>query len=582
MCLNPKYIINRSKYIDPFHGDKLYFQVPCGDCPECDDQKINAYIARTDAEMRETNTAHGLCYVDCLTYDDFFLPILTKDNRIVRNNGEKAVDHIYSKGIPVFNLSDLRKMFYLLRSSLCRAGYYDEVKVPQYDLDGNITYKKKKLVRIKHFVSFEYGGQFHRPHCHIEFFIKHAISPEVFESFLRKAWRYGMLDKFKKVPDNNSSLGYRVVPKTPQDKVISAIAGCAYVAKYAVKDDDYIDFVCDHILGKSDDNMTTKEKKKAVKEFIDPVVFANLFPRPLVSNGFGISLANKYLEKDGKIEYNRDYISMFDTGTIQVKNRYGDVTNICMIPQYIQRKLWYERVKAPDFSDTWQLNEDGLKYKAHRLNKTIDLVVQRYQNILQNIGNYYDHPNDERNLQYRNKIFDLLNGRSLSDFVVYKMVYKNSMYRDMLSFTGDIYYDSLKLKRKFTDFNYDFSKTFNFFDEDILSLKHKLVNLGVKFGSRLFRKLKTRYDLLPYIQNLALNDLSVDEWRDFDKLDNFFMKLEKYRCKERLAFRRLQYEDRKKQKLLDPIYLQHENNNQHHRQSILSQINYIRYYDKEV
>ena len=39
-------------------GDKLYNVVPCGYCAECQDERVNSYIARSDAEMKETNEKH--------------------------------------------------------------------------------------------------------------------------------------------------------------------------------------------------------------------------------------------------------------------------------------------------------------------------------------------------------------------------------------------------------------------------------------------------------------------------------------------------------------------------------------------
>lgn len=587
MCLQPKSIINRSKYLN-LHGDKLYNVIPCNECIECQDERINAYLARADAEMKLTNEKNGLCYVDTFTYNDTYLPLLTRGMNVIRNDGEKAnTEHIYRKGIPIFCRDDVRDTFVRLRMALERAGYYDLVPCERIKKDGTIESYTKKVVRIKHFCTTEYGGQWHRPHYHVLFFIQHPISHQEFEKMLQDAWQYGNLDYYKKVKCDDGSV--KVIRKTSYDKVVNGPAALHYVAKYVVKDDDYFDYLCDSFYdGESTKKpLTLREKCKYLQELLPENIFKGIHPRPFVSNYFGISLANKYTYDPNRgYVYSDMYQFMYDNGIIEVKNKAGVITNICKIPQYIQRKLWYEPIKDFDGSIHWQLSEDGLTHKLDRVAKSVELLTDRYINIFQNIGNFYENPCDELNLTRQNELLSLLNGRSFEDFVIYKLFYKGSLYLCAKDLDRDIYVKSAKGTRKFTDSEFDLLSGFDLFG-DFHTLIHKLFKvtnndsfLPNNYPGEI--KCSSEYVKRRYLIQLLERYYSIDQnsdiaFEDFDKLDKLLDTYQHFRNKILKDYRDKCYQEKKKEKLLDPIYKQHEINNLRHRQSILQQIKDIRY-----
>lgn len=554
----------------------MFYTVPCGKCVECEQEKIDSYLIRAYAETRYTQSRSGLAYVDCLTYHDGDLPIWN-GKKVVRNNWQPYNEDKVYNGIACFNKKDVRNFFIKLRASLERAGYYKTISVPQYEIDGSVTYIEKHYVPIKHFLTSEYGGQFHRPHHHILLFVDLDISPEVLESFVEKCWSHGMIDKTKK--DGS--------PKQAKDKVINGNGAIAYVAKYVIKDDSFYTWLKAHVLDCIRTNMYEDQETKLdslLDDYLGKEVINAIEPFTFTSNGFGISLADKYsYDNQGNIiEHNRDYKFMYDTGMIQMfkpaeskpgenlKSANEDLDRLIKIPQYIKRKLWYEPIKDFDGSYHWQLNTEGLRQKEDHLNQSIDFLAERYQNIYDNLGNYMPDSTTSELRSKQNKILDLLNGRSFTDFAVYINCYKGRLFENFE--LQDIYDLHTRNAQYSTDQNFDYKNSISLSEEDF-SLK--------KVFRRFYSKQKKCYspDYKGFLQllqeNYLVNQDSSYFFDDFDKLYNLFDELQHNRNKDLTIQKEFNKAQKEKAKLLDPRYAAHERANEAHRKALEKIINRI-------
>lgn len=591
MCLTPLRILNRSKYVDFKHGSNMYYNVPCGCCEECLQDRQNAFLARAYAEWQFTNEHKGLAFVDCLTYNDDYLP-MWRDGLFYRNNGQKFdQEHCYD-GLPVFSSKDICNFFKRLRMLLDRAGFYLPQTIEVYK-DGQLIQKEKHIVPLKHLCTMEYGGQWHRPHYHILFFFLLPISPEKFDELVRRAWHpFGMTDSYKK----DGSL------KLPKDKVINANGAIAYVSKYCIKQDDFynwfVKFCCARELCRkglielgtidsySDiplpDFKTKREVYAYAREILGDKLFRAVTPKVYLSNNFGASLIHKYDIQDGEMKLNRDYIYTFETGLVNIyakKDGKLSISNTIKLPQYNKRKLFYKSIKDFDSTNHWELNDDGMDFTLSRVNKRIELLATRYQRIYDNLPNYifrFDDLNKSVEAT-RNKILGLLNGRGLSDFATYIAIYKGRLF-DNFDFP-DLYDLSVKDKRIYSDNDvyqsHRISLSFEDFNSEVLDKFNK--NTDKKFA--LFSQNTTFVEKYYLFLNHLEKKFLVDEkshylFHDFDKLYQLFLHLENDRNKIKQHEYQVAREAQEKAKLLDPRYRQHEFNNQAHRDSLKSHFLY--------
>lgn len=175
MCLSPRYIINRSSHFDA--SQPLKIAVPCGRCDECASQAKNDWFVR--CWMEHLHGGNVISFFYTLTFNNEHLP--------------KFGD------IPVFS----KRVCQLF---LKRLRYY-----------------LGKGVRMKYFLTSEFGEKYGRPHHHVCFFLDTFINPFVFYKMVQKAWSYG----FVKYGDNAG--------------VIYGYKGIQYVCKYVTKDFMYTD-----------------------------------------------------------------------------------------------------------------------------------------------------------------------------------------------------------------------------------------------------------------------------------------------------------------------------------------------------
>lgn len=555
MCLKPITIKNKSRYIDYKNGDYLFYTVPCGKCVECEDNRIKSYLLRAYAEVEYTKSIGGLAYVECLTYHDGSLPIW-RDGRIQRNNWKEYDENKVYDGIAVFNHKDVRDFFCRLRTRLEREGYYLTEFIDKLNEDGSYSKVEKHIVPIKHFLTEEYGGQYHRPHMHVIFTLGMSCEPEVFEKFVDEEWSHGMIDRYK----DNGEL------KTAKDKVINGNGAIAYVAKYVIKDDDFYSWLRKLVIDKI---RTGEYEDKGVHydtlidEYVEKELLDRIKPKHFTSNGFGISLASKYtVNQEGTIEHSRDYNFMFENGVIEVKKPNGELDNIVPIPMYIKRKLWYDDIKDFDGSHHWQLNDEGVRYKVNRLTKSIDMLAERYQDIYNNIGNYYSNPSEEYNTFKRNEILNLLDGRSFQDFALYLTCFKGRMFENFDIDSMDIYDLSVRNSQRFTSLDFSFRDSI-----DLDFVNWSLHDSLMKFPDFKDYTVDLTYrNFIAFLRSkFMVKQSSHYIFNDFDNLYDYFESLTSFRNKEKLLIQEENKKAKAKAKLLSPQYRQHEANNRAHR-----------------
>lgn len=362
MCLNKLYIRNNKLDFNP-SLDRFFNYVPCGSCSECIAQQQQGYVLRMINEYENTK---GSTFYYTLTYDNENLPKFDD------------VSCFSKRHITTF-LKRLRK---------------------------NIP------VKLKYFISSEYGAKTKRPHYHAIFYLDDTILSADFKRKVQKAWYYGIA-----YTGLNNGLVVDVRP-------------FSYVAKYCVKDSDCFDYL-DLVL---DDDI--------IQDYVCNENDLSLFPFHVQSNGLGKNLC----ESISDFDLIRGYI---------VKNDINSLTQKYSLPLYVYRKCLYDTYKNKNGNISYVLNSRGLKliksrllYRANKLFEQIDSVYNDIYNSvitdddienydLQNLKQFLPSPSDLR-----------LKSNFIKDYVHWECLYCNnnqvpfkfSSFNDDL----DIYVDFLK------------------------------------------------------------------------------------------------------------------------------------------
>lgn len=433
MCLSPIKIKNRRKNIEgnmPFECE-----VPCGHCAECLQEKRNEYYFRCYYEAQSTFDSGGYVYFDTLTYRDEQLPHMSEFTEIPDGFEDSSC----------FDVRDYRLFFVRLRRELSRLGY---------DVAHN----------LKYFLTSEYGteeGKTHRPHYHVLFFIKKGfVDALTLSRLVNMCWVYGRTD----------GLGWKsqyyvlkhVFGPAYNNDCLHMQAVCNYVSKYVTKESHFEEIVEDRIndlfvqrhmrsldvsnvqrwsvmfkqlrahyldAGISLDKVRCRVNRDLINEvFKDDVTGTvrekyvelkkNMAQFHRQSNGFG----------EDFLKYN-DYDEVFDTGMLRMCDRENIVVHI-PIPTYYQRKLFYQLNKDFNGRATWELNQEGVKFKFHHTLKAVDLMADKFRDWQKNMemhNYYYDGVDEDKDEWYDSKIkrFNELNGdRDLKDFAEYLLFYK--------------------------------------------------------------------------------------------------------------------------------------------------------------
>lgn len=254
--------------------------------------------------------------------------------------------------------------------------------------------RKKFRTDFKYFITSEYGGLKHRPHYHLLIF---NYDPRLtcfrLWYFIHKSWIYGFTDVCSKAPK----------------RVLNNRAALSYVAKYIVKDQEY-----QTVIDKRIEKLASSGLANSILKHID-----DYKPFHLQSNGLGADVLSHVSIQQ-----------IFERGALTLPDKLHITKDYC-IPQYILRKLFYYTIKREEIDKdgnkvprySWHLTELGIQYKKAQLERVIDKKVQSYQTICKNLPQFHCNNYDVDSV--RALINNYLDGRSLRDFCIYILVYRN-------------------------------------------------------------------------------------------------------------------------------------------------------------
>ena len=398
MCYSPLHLPNNTRKFD-VSRDKLMLNVPCGNCGECRQKKQDDVSARLYYEYLDTEKTvvpgfhytspdgcvdiheHGYVYLQTFTYNEEMCPWL--------------------HGIKCFRPDDYRRFMVNLRHDLEQRGFI----------------VKGDKMPIKVYWVSEYGGETYRPHYHALFFIRGAISPELFEEMCRHNWSIVGRRKCKDGKYERRSLGwtdienpYSNVHTHPSQLVIDGhMAVMNYVSQYIGKDIEF-ETVLYHQKNSHFDDLPISDDD-----------YKMLHPFTRQSNGIG--------------ECIKDVLTIDELmdGRMTIPDS-TEGTKIIALPMYIDRKVFYQY----DPTDKcFRLTDDGYAMKQHRLEHNRGYVKKQLEWLQSNISQLWsdrsahmiswftkDHKEYSDPATAMMKVSDVLYNR-LEDFVSYILYYKD-------------------------------------------------------------------------------------------------------------------------------------------------------------
>lgn len=387
MCLyNYRLYKTNSKFISPYHQQKLLTSFKCGKCPECLEQTRREWYARTLYEHMDTVNSGGYTLFDCLTYAPEHLPR-------VSDFFPSAAGMWYDK--PCFNHSHLTNFMKRLRVSLERAGYASKDN-------------------LRFYAATEYGEHnTKRSHIHICLFVRNNfIEPLELSKFVSDNWSFGRTDG---VPYKSSY--YVENHNVVRGNKGSSSRVCKYVAKYVTKSIDYqsrLNGVVEAILRNEYDYLV-RDVPSVVLDFgsgiIDSVKFKSDYSdfeqfvssplgkkirasirRPLdmyhrQSQGFGLFALNGRTADD----FIKDpSIYVFDDDKVAFR---------IFLPLYFRRKL-FQRLFVYNGAKFWEYTEKGKEFANALKMKVFEFQCKRLREVIANTRIQFDVPRLARYLVY--------------------------------------------------------------------------------------------------------------------------------------------------------------------------------------
>lgn len=456
MCLKPIKLLNPTKVVSRSGGQSLVIEVPCGNCADCKKRKRLEWHFRSFHEVNNCVNNGGYCYFDTLTFRDEDVPHLS---RFI------DVDKFGISDFMCFDSRDWRNFLKNLRRQL------------NYHYPG---------ISFKYFLTSEYGTDercTHRPHYHILFFINsRSLDPYKFSELVSKCWHYGRTDGLpyktrKEVAEH--VFGYDLGQKCCNN----FLKVCSYVSKYMTKDSTFQKEI--------DSRLEVLKKHLSDEAFKELSRNVSMFSR--CSQGFGRSYVDNIS--------NDDYNTIMSDGIVKLKDTDKIVLTI-PIPLYYKRKLFYKCCKDDDGSLYWLPNSEGLRYLELSMFRNINIVAKRYYN------QYLNADSNSQQLVDR-----LLNGRSFSDFAIYKCLFKyRSHDYDFVQFhcNLDTYLDTYLDQVLHSSYVRTQKNDVFFRDEDDPSI------IYIDYH-------KSNY--LAYVKQNTFNEHSFPYFANFDKLDALFSNL---------------------------------------------------------
>lgn len=406
MCLNLKFIPNRSKVLSPYHRERFLVPCKCGRCAECQSELHETWYFRIYHEWLDclAKPDGSFVFFTTLTYANEYLPHLSE---FIDGVKDTSVD------FPCFCYEDVREFLRSLRRKLDYDGY---------DITSAIYKDGKPYKRgLRFFYCSEYGTSdeyrdgrgrtrkaTHRPHYHMLCFCNvPGLSVQKLRAYIDDAWFFGRTDKVR-LYGEHANVFYNT-------NKVSELAVSNYVAKYVQKVslfqkeiDSRLDQALHHLY---EDRFTRYEPVKIRHDFdeiLSPITESHFsfhnnrceglravfdddayrswcgsysgkklkadllrlvdqFHRQ--SQGFGLSALESVdlneLEKTGKL-------------TMPDKNR---VIRTIPLPKYYERKL-YERLVTYDGVRVWEPTDDGMRYRRLKDARSVKLLSAKYSNLI--------------------------------------------------------------------------------------------------------------------------------------------------------------------------------------------------------
>lgn len=414
MCFRPVTISNRKLDKNPLI-DRLRVQVPCGNCMDCKNQKRMAMWVRLHSEFTDCFKKNGTILYQTLTYNNNSIPTLLGD-----------------KDFKCFSKKDVQKFIKRVRSRL-------ERHFPTFDFPK----------RVHYFVSSEFGGNTHRPHYHILWFVPNSYNYRwVIRKIVDESWQFG----FRHYGRNHG--------------FVDSTGALHYCAKYICKDICEEDFFKKFVQKFRQTYTLDKDDEKRLLN--------RALPFYLLSNGIGLSLLNEISDED--LYKGRVFLPDTHLGVKAYK-----------LPLYIERKYFYDvyykyresptgpfiysKERPDDFNvreyvckhdkfEKWRkvticykLNSNGVDMKRFRLSQYQDSCAKVYDNVLQLNKNWQFLP--EFNEHFKT---NFETGSQLSAFISKKLpqqdyISYNLLYRNLGSNEVDYVSNSVVKSSFVEDYN---------------------------------------------------------------------------------------------------------------------------------
>lgn len=466
MCLKPIRLRNPTEKISPNGGQPLLLSVPCGKCSECKKNKRLEWYFRSYYECLGCVKKSGFVYFDTLTYRDKDLPRLSHFVDMPDNVND----------FMCFNYAHFRDFIKNLRSYL--------------------SYNHKG-VSFKYFMTSEYGTDeryTHRPHYHLLFFVFGPIDPLDFSRLISRLWQYGRTDG---LPYKETSYVLEHIYSGELSKKVCTKV-CNYVSKYVTKDSTFQKELDNRLslLSKHFD----ADELKVIRKSVD------MFHRQ--SQGFG-SYYLESMDKDEKYFVKKNFACRMED---------SEEVKLCLkLPLYYKRKMFYKCLRDSDNKVYWQLNKLGYDCSYDYFVSCINRVTNHIKDVLFNC-------NDEYFLRTFN---NLLDGRDIEDFVIYKLFYKGRL-RPLL---GSCSFSKMSQKYGLSDEEYNlydwlhrclsssFVRSSDYGYNVTRDVEQRTIVFGSSYGS-LFgdvEMINVRYDA--FLKSFLFNEDSCYEFRYFDRLD---------------------------------------------------------------
>ena len=309
---------------------------------------------------------------------------------------------------PCFSAADIRRFKENLEFLTCQY-ILQYFKKPYTAANRDNIAKPMYRKNVKNLIVSEYGGEYHRPHYHIETFNRlDFIKPYVLQELIGKAWCKENINKkvvlfnytdekgkFHKATKFTGLGGFD--PKPAHEKVVKGIGNLIYLSGYLCKDDDFYSAFKEDLEG-----LTIKEKNK-------------FKPRTYFYRGFGASILEYYSVDElltGKIKTPAPAQSSQDFQLVEV-------------PKYIIRRIIYDKFKYQ------KVNENGYIVKAYKYYRNENSVIYRGSHFFEHLNSMQQEVyntlafarslNDSR---IDSAVFDKINAN------IYRMCLYNSLFRD--------------------------------------------------------------------------------------------------------------------------------------------------------